>query len=93
MEIKVASLEHEISLMKITFVESIVKVQNTATENQNALMQIMEKCLGKRSTELLEGSLSGKKDKTVMTQNPEKSLTSVATNFNALQGDAWDEFR
>ena len=46
MEAKIADLEQELSLMKVAFSDSIAEVQQTARENQRALMQMMEKVLG-----------------------------------------------
>ncbi|CAI8601261.1 unnamed protein product [Vicia faba] len=55
MEAKIADLEQELSLMKVAFSDSIAEVQQTARENQRALMQMMEKVLGKKVVEVVDG--------------------------------------
>ncbi|XP_050906646.1 uncharacterized protein LOC127120280 [Lathyrus oleraceus] len=51
MEAKIADLEQELSLMKVDFSDSIAEVQQTARENQRALIQMMEKVLEKKVVE------------------------------------------
>ena len=60
MEAKIADLEQELSLMKVAFSDSIAEVQQTARENQRALIQMMEKVLEKKVVEA-EDDASSKK--------------------------------
>ncbi|CAI8597289.1 unnamed protein product [Vicia faba] len=78
MEAKIADLEQELSLMKVAFSDSIAEVQQTARENQRALMQMMEKVLGKKVVEVDDGV---------------SSAVKKATTSSELKGEALDEFR
>ncbi|PNX88494.1 retrotransposon-related protein, partial [Trifolium pratense] len=54
MEAKITDLENELAAMKTTFADSIAEVQRTARENQTALIQMMERVLGKQPTIVIE---------------------------------------
>lgn len=91
MEAKIADLKQELSLTKVTFSISITEVQQTERDNQRVLMQMMEKVLGKKVSEVEDG-VSSAVNGVVTTKSLVTSLKKVTTTTK-LQGETLNEFR
>ncbi|PNX54559.1 hypothetical protein L195_g048179 [Trifolium pratense] len=91
MEAKMTDLEEEMASMKIAFSASIAEIQQTARENQRALMQMMERVLGKKV--VVEDDTNSSARNGVVTNEIPVTSSKKATTVSELRGDALDEFR
>ncbi|GAU28744.1 hypothetical protein TSUD_372530 [Trifolium subterraneum] len=91
MEAKMTDLEEEMASMKIAFSASIAEINQTARENQRALMQMMERVLGKKV--VVEDDTNSSARNGVVTNEIPVTSSKKATTVSELRGDALDEFR
>ncbi|MCI26189.1 hypothetical protein A2U01_0047384, partial [Trifolium medium] len=91
MEAKVADLEQELASMKVAFSASLAEVQQTARENQRALMQMLERVVGKKVVEV-EDTISSAGNG-VVTKEPHVISSTKVPSLTELRGDSLDEFR